>query len=158
MGYLPEAGEWAIEVELMGSNGTQSAGTKIIERPMGATHAKVPVVLQNTRIVGHVVKNDAPADAFVVAIREQRDGRRRRELSTTTDASGEFEVRGIEAGKVTLYAYDDSATSEPLSIEVVEDQEQPEHTLELRKLAVGESVSFSVQEKGDRTEINLAAD
>jgi hypothetical protein len=152
-GHLPNEGPWRVEVQLLEVDGAQAADKTEIRRKPGESYAEVEIRLPDTRVSGLVLRDNRPAEAFVVGIIE-RDGRSvpeaaavaRRQFSVATESDGSFEVRGLSPGKIRVFAHDGERQSDKVLVELVDGVDPQELMLEL---AVMEDIYGALVDQGN---------
>lgn len=102
-GYLPRAGEWDVAVEAIEPSvewRTRALEIKVDERK---DKAQLRLALSDTTLRGTVVDSQGtPIAGAEVTIGDPQYVRR--EVSVTSDADGEFEVRALEEGEIRAQA------------------------------------------------------
>jgi len=133
-GALPREGEWAIEVlPAHDADRIQAAESVSVEHESGQRAAYVDVELPDTAVRGIVRERAQPVEgAGVLAIRHEAR-LKRREAMIATDEDGHFELRGLSPGTIALRAKHLGKSSDWVVVEIVEDLEAPEISLDLEE-------------------------
>lgn len=130
-GFLPEAGQWRVQVEIPGEEGRVTLGIFEVRPAPGLSIAKLELQVPDTLVSGRVVneRGEAVAGAEVRAFAPPpREG----EHSTRSDEKGGFRFRGLPEGSYTLSAHLEEASSDGIPVSLDEELDAPEATLVLR--------------------------
>lgn len=137
-GALPHEGLWGVDLRIDRDWGSQGLEPIEVKRRSGKSYARVDIELPDTALKGSVVYEGEPAEALVLAFREQQPQTgipaRRREIVLKTDEKGQFEVRGIVPGSFTIQAYNRVASSVWETVQLQEGLEPVGITLELQQV------------------------
>jgi len=130
-GYLPHEGLWPVEI-VLDDEGSQVQALDPVEVrvPDGQKVARIEIKLPDTQLVGQVVDESGPVEeALVVVVRTGDD--KRREAILSSEANGEFELLGLEAGTVWVQAQKEERSTSFQAVEIVDGQETPRVILTL---------------------------
>lgn len=137
-GALPHEGLWGVDLRIGRDWGSQGLEPIEVVRRSGKSYARVDIELPDTELNGQVTYRGEPTKAWVLAFREQRSDSgmtfRRREIVLQTDEDGQFLVRGIAAGPITIQAYNHLASSPWRSVHLEEDAEMDPLSLEMEEI------------------------
>lgn len=117
-GFLPRAGEWEVDVELS-KGAIQQLDPVRVERRSDGEPTEVEIEIPFTNIFGSVVgREERPiARANVLAMKTEGE---RLIGQTTTDENGEFEMKGLQPGRLWLAAVAREGMSEPILVDLRE--------------------------------------
>ncbi|MGH7487721.1 MAG: hypothetical protein ACREMY_19285, partial [bacterium] len=129
-GYLPNAGEWPVEV-LLGEGRQQRAPSVSVTKSSSGQPVRVEIDLPDTRLAGKVVASGRPVDDAFVLVMKARSGQDSKQANQRVDREGNFEIMGLSVGAVKVRAYDRTRTSDWVQAEIREGRHAPELRLEL---------------------------
>ena len=108
-GHLPSEGTWPVELEREGAR--LFLDPVVVEQRPGKTYAEVDIAISNTVISGTVVEAELPVPRALVTVLRGGD-RLEKELFTTADDDGRFELNGLRAGQLQVRAAAGRLTSD----------------------------------------------
>lgn len=140
-GMLPSAGLWEVDLVAEGGLHLRLAPVEVVLSP-GSSRATVTIRVPDTRLRGEVIDEDGkPLEGASVRLMLLN----RKSSMVKTDAEGRFELRGLEAGRVTVEASLGSRTSGWVSATIAEEGESPWLRLVARAVRTVHGRVFSAQ-------------
>jgi len=128
--YLPEEGEWPVDLARHGVQGVQALEPVVVERAPGRQVAHVTIELPETTLRGKVVDSEGRAqpDATVVVLQPSE---RRRAAMLRVDGEARFELEGLAEGSYSVQAEGPVGASPWVGVEVSEGLAPPELVLRI---------------------------
>lgn len=132
--YLPEEGEWPVDIARHGVQGVQAVEPVDVEQAPGRRVAHVRIELPETTLHGRVVDAEGgpQPDASVVVLQPSRQ---RRAAALRVDGDGRFVLEGLAEGDYVVQAEGPGGTSPWVAVELDEGLVPPELVLRIDAMA-----------------------